>query len=82
MGLGWMYYYVRNSTLLFLRYWKDGTVGTAVLFLKNLLFPPTEYVASSPGRFSRNLGLLVIVPLALVDSIASYLSERRHGAGE
>ena len=78
-GARWIYYYVRNTTYIYLKYQAER--GRSILrFLRNLFFPPKDYAALSGVRVRITPSIPLIATSGLFAGFLGYFTRREHSA--
>jgi len=78
-GARWIYYYVRNTIYIYLKYQTEG--GLSILrFLRLLIFPPKDYAALSGVRISITPSIPLIATGGLFAGFLGYFTRREHSA--
>jgi GT2 family glycosyltransferase len=74
-GARWIYYYIRNSVYLYMKYqFKSGL--PAVRFFRRLIFPPKDYAALSGVKVSITPITLFVVSSGIISGFLGYLGHR------
>src|SRR5205814_2336705 len=74
-GARWMYYYIRNTVYLYMKYQlKSGL--PAVRFFRRLIFPPEDYAALSGVKVSITPITPVVVTSGIISGFLGYLGHR------
>ncbi len=74
-GSHWIFYYVRNTMYLYLRY-QRGRGSSVSRFFRKLILPPREYVALSGVRVRITPTTLVVVASAVIAGLLGYVGHR------
>ena len=78
-GARWIYYYVRNTTYIYLKYQAER--GRSILrFLRNLFFPPKDYAALSGVRVRITPSIPLIATSGLFAGFLGYFTRRGNSA--
>ena len=74
-GQRWMYYYIRNTMYLYLKY-QTGRSSTASRFFHQLIFPPKEYMAVSGVNVRIGPITLIAATSGCIAGLLGYLGHR------
>jgi GT2 family glycosyltransferase len=74
-GARWIYYYIRNTVYLYMKYQFKSGLPT-VRFFRRLIFPPKDYAALSGVKVSITPIIPLVLTSAMISGFLGYLGHR------